>query len=51
MISVRLSERNGDEGKGQLEVYRPDQEKWVPACVAHWDEKSAKDICSRLGYS
>ncbi|XP_049826368.1 atrial natriuretic peptide-converting enzyme [Aethina tumida] len=48
---LRLSERNGDEGKGQLEVYRPDQEKWVPACVAHWDEKSAKDICSRLGYS
>ncbi|CAH0562588.1 unnamed protein product [Brassicogethes aeneus] len=48
---LRLSERNGDEGKGQLEVYRPDQEKWVPACVAHWDEKSPKKICSILGYS
>ncbi|CAG9828773.1 unnamed protein product [Diabrotica balteata] len=49
---LRLSERNGDEGKGQLEVYRPDQEKWVPACVAHWDERtSAKTICSLLGYS
>ncbi|CAG9855495.1 unnamed protein product [Phyllotreta striolata] len=51
---LRLSERNGDEGKGQLEVYRPEQEKWVPACMAtvHWDEKiSAKNICSLLGYS
>ncbi|XP_018578515.1 atrial natriuretic peptide-converting enzyme-like [Anoplophora glabripennis] len=48
---LRLSERNGDEGKGQLEVYRPDQEKWVPACVAHWDRTSAKTICSLLGYS
>ncbi|XP_044256972.1 atrial natriuretic peptide-converting enzyme isoform X1 [Tribolium madens] len=49
---LRLSERNGDEGKGQLEVYRPDQEEWVPACVAHWDQKtSPKSICSLLGYS
>ncbi|XP_056646933.1 atrial natriuretic peptide-converting enzyme [Diorhabda sublineata] len=49
---LRLSERNGDEGKGQLEVYRPNQEKWVPACVVHWDDRtSAKTICSLLGYS
>nr|XP_023018355.1 uncharacterized protein LOC111507297 [Leptinotarsa decemlineata] len=49
---LRLSERNGDEGKGQLEVYRADREKWVPACVLHWDERtSAKTICSLLGYS
>ncbi|CAH1153793.1 unnamed protein product, partial [Phaedon cochleariae] len=47
-----MSERNGDEGKGQLEVYKPDQEKWVPACVVHWDERSsARTICQLLGYS
>ncbi|KAL3290052.1 hypothetical protein HHI36_023423 [Cryptolaemus montrouzieri] len=49
---LRLSERNGDEGKGQLEVYRPDMENWVPACVQHWDQHSfPKYICSLLGYS
>ncbi|XP_060537092.1 atrial natriuretic peptide-converting enzyme-like [Cylas formicarius] len=48
---VRLSDRNGDEGKGQLEVFRPDQEKWVPACIAHWDEHLSKNICFLLGYA
>ncbi|KAK9890042.1 hypothetical protein WA026_008852 [Henosepilachna vigintioctopunctata] len=49
---LRLSERNGDEGRGQLEVYRPDMEKWVPACVQQWNQStSPKYICSLLGYS
>ncbi|XP_044766095.1 atrial natriuretic peptide-converting enzyme [Coccinella septempunctata] len=49
---LRLSERNGDEGRGQLEVFRPDMEKWVPACIQHWDQNtSPKYICSLLGYS
>ncbi|XP_025832340.1 atrial natriuretic peptide-converting enzyme-like [Agrilus planipennis] len=49
---LRLSERNGDEGKGQLEIFRPEFQKWVPACITHWNEtKSALNICSLLGYS
>lgn len=51
-FSVRLSERNGDEGQGQLEVFRPDQQQWVPACVSHWEQSTSPGaICSLLGYS
>lgn len=51
-ILVRLSERNGDEGRGQLEVFRPEQQKWVPACVPHWNQSTSPPaICSLLGYS
>lgn len=49
---VRLSERNGDEGRGQLELFRPDQQQWIPACMAHWDpDTSPHSICALLGYS
>ncbi|KAK9758443.1 Fz domain [Popillia japonica] len=48
---IRLSERNGDEGRGQLEVFRPDQQKWVPACITSWNSSSATAICAMLGYS
>ncbi|KAL1492648.1 hypothetical protein ABEB36_010876 [Hypothenemus hampei] len=48
---LRLSDRNGDEGRGFLEVFRPDQEKWVPACITQWDEQLSKNICFLLGYS
>lgn len=48
---VRLSERNGDMGRGTLEVYKADIKKWAPACVKNWDPKGSPTlICSLLGY-
>ncbi|XP_067631299.1 uncharacterized protein Corin isoform X2 [Eurosta solidaginis] len=49
---MRLSERNGDLGKGVLEVYRMSSQKWTPACVKNWDRAvSPTTVCSMLGYS
>lgn len=51
-VAVRLSEQNGDLGKGFLEVYRVKLKKWVPACVANWDpQTSPASVCSLLGYT
>lgn len=49
---VRLSDRSGDVGKGMLEVFKPLQKKWVPACIGLWDVyTSPKEVCTLLGYS
>lgn len=49
---LRLSDRNGDEGRGQLQVYKPDENAWAPACVKDWDQPNLPHtICSLLGYS
>ncbi|KAF5283577.1 hypothetical protein FQA39_LY17279 [Lamprigera yunnana] len=49
---LRLSERNGDTGSGQLEIFRPQLQKWTPACITHWDQSTSPTaICSLLGYS
>ncbi|KAM7345094.1 corin serine peptidase isoform 1-T4 [Cochliomyia hominivorax] len=49
---IRLSERNGDLGKGVLEVYRINTQEWTPACVKNWDRAvSPSAVCSMLGYS
>lgn len=49
---VRLNERNGDLGKGILEIYKVQMKKWVPACVQHWNPStSPASVCSLLGYS
>lgn len=49
---MRLSERNGDSGKGILEVYKADIKQWAPACVNNWDgTTSPSAVCSMLGYS
>ncbi|XP_022915652.1 atrial natriuretic peptide-converting enzyme-like isoform X2 [Onthophagus taurus] len=48
---LRLSERNGDEGRGQLEVYKPEHQKWMPACVEYFDSITPEMICHMLGYS
>ncbi|XP_054739708.1 uncharacterized protein LOC129245529 isoform X2 [Anastrepha obliqua] len=49
---IRLSERNGDLGKGVLEIYRIKSQKWAPACVKNWDRAvSPSAVCSMLGYS
>ncbi|XP_046809622.1 uncharacterized protein LOC111675906 [Lucilia cuprina] len=49
---IRLSERNGDLGKGVLEVYRINNQEWTPACVKNWDRAvSPSAVCSMLGYS
>lgn len=42
----------GDVGRGLLEVYNPETEQWLPACVANWDSKnSAQAICGLMGYT
>lgn len=52
LILVRLSERNGDLGKGILEIYRVNLKKWVPACVSNWNQNSSPTmVCSLLGYN
>lgn len=52
LFAVRLSERNGDQGKGILEVYKADIKQWAPACVNNWDgTTSPSAVCSMLGYS
>lgn len=52
MITVRLSERNGDLGRGRLEIYKTDKKQWTPACVSNWDAAtSPSTVCSMLGYS
>lgn len=49
---VRLSERNGDLGKGILEIYKVSLKKWVPACVSNWNQNSSPTmVCSLLGYN
>ncbi|XP_055607996.1 uncharacterized protein LOC129755498 [Uranotaenia lowii] len=49
---IRLSERNGDLGRGTLEVYKAELKQWAPACVRNWDPAaSPAKICSMLGYS
>ncbi|XP_058798325.1 atrial natriuretic peptide-converting enzyme-like [Phymastichus coffea] len=47
---LRLSERNGDVGKGRLEVYHAERGKYIAACVKYWTRNTAKDICKVLGY-
>lgn len=50
--TVRLSERNGDLGKGILEIYKVNLKKWVPACVTNWNHHiSPTVVCSLLGYN
>lgn len=50
--AVRLSERNGDLGKGILEIYKVSLKKWVPACVSNWNPNSSPTmVCSLLGYN
>lgn len=51
-FSVRLSERNGDLGKGILEIYKVNLKKWVPACVDRWNPATSPTVvCSLLGYN
>lgn len=46
----RLSDRNGDIGKGKLEVYHARKGKFLPACIADLSKTRAKSICELLGY-
>lgn len=51
LLTVRLSERNGDLGKGVLEIFRMNLRSWLPACVTNWDPSiSPSQVCSMLGY-
>ncbi|XP_015120574.1 atrial natriuretic peptide-converting enzyme [Diachasma alloeum] len=48
---LRLSERNGDFGKGRLQVYHAENRTFIPACITHWESTSAQAICRLLGYN
>ncbi|KAK6618238.1 hypothetical protein RUM44_002689 [Polyplax serrata] len=49
---IRLQEKMGDIGRGLLQVFSPETDEWVPACVSNWDNKySAQAICSLMGYT
>ncbi|XP_011298034.1 uncharacterized protein [Fopius arisanus] len=48
---LRLSERNGDIGKGRLQVYHAENQSFIPACITHWESTSAQAICRLLGYN
>ncbi|XP_048507998.1 atrial natriuretic peptide-converting enzyme [Athalia rosae] len=49
---LRLSERNGDIGRGRLEIYHAENGDFSPACVRNWDATtSPHQICSFLGYT
>ncbi|XP_015603349.1 atrial natriuretic peptide-converting enzyme, partial [Cephus cinctus] len=47
---LKLSERNGDIGRGSLEVYHAEKGKFLPACITHWESTLAHTVCSLLGY-
>lgn len=49
--AVRLSEANGDVGRGELLVYRAANQSWFPACLGALDNHTAANLCSKLGYS
>ncbi|CAH2050959.1 unnamed protein product, partial [Iphiclides podalirius] len=48
---LRLSEANGDVGRGELQVYRAANQSWFPACISNLDDGTAVKLCSMLGYS
>ncbi|CAK1602577.1 unnamed protein product [Parnassius mnemosyne] len=48
---LRLSEANGDVGRGELQVYRAANQSWFPACISTLDDSTATKLCSMLGYS
>ncbi|GLG95409.1 Frizzled [Gryllus bimaculatus] len=49
---IRLSERQGDEGYGTLELYHPETKGWQPACVESGvREITPLAICNFLGYA
>ncbi|KAL4705621.1 hypothetical protein ACJJTC_018743 [Scirpophaga incertulas] len=48
---LRLSEMNGDVGRGELQVYRAVNQSWYPACLSSIDDTTALKLCSMLGYS
>lgn len=51
---VRFSERNGDIGKGRLEVYHAQEGKYLPACIDQSKSSSLaafeQKVCEKLGY-
>ncbi|KAJ2948212.1 hypothetical protein O0L34_g10022 [Tuta absoluta] len=48
---LRLSEVNGDVGRGELQVYRAANQSWFPACISSLDDTTATELCTMLGYS
>ncbi|XP_050669834.1 atrial natriuretic peptide-converting enzyme-like [Leptidea sinapis] len=48
---LRLSEANGDVGRGEVQVYRAANQSWFPACLSTVDHSTAAEICSMLGYT
>ncbi|XP_052750203.1 atrial natriuretic peptide-converting enzyme [Galleria mellonella] len=48
---LRLSEANGDVGRGELQVYRAANQSWFSACITTLDDNTASKLCAMLGYS
>nr|KAF7435742.1 hypothetical protein H0235_003933 [Vespula pensylvanica] len=48
---LKLSQKNGDIGKGLLEVYHAEMGKFMPACIPPKAHVTAQAICSLLGYT
>ncbi|XP_046818852.1 uncharacterized protein LOC124424171 isoform X3 [Vespa crabro] len=48
---LKLSQKNGDIGKGLLEVYHAEMGKFMPACIPPKMHVTAQAICSLLGYT
>ncbi|CAH2217740.1 jg15073 [Pararge aegeria aegeria] len=48
---LRLSEANGDIGRGELQVYRAANQSWFPACISTLEDSTSLKLCSMLGYS
>lgn len=48
---VRLNPKQGDIGKGRLEVYHAEMGRYMPACVSNSYLMSADQICNMIGYT
>ncbi|XP_034945531.1 atrial natriuretic peptide-converting enzyme-like isoform X2 [Chelonus insularis] len=48
---LRLSESNGDIGKGRLQVFNSQNSTYIPACISYWKPTLSQAICNLLGYS
>ncbi|XP_029661736.1 atrial natriuretic peptide-converting enzyme [Formica exsecta] len=48
---LRLNPKQGDIGKGRLEVYHAEMGRYMPACVSNSYLMSADQICNMIGYT
>lgn len=49
-FSVRLNPKQGDFGKGRLEVYHAEMGRYMPACISN-SELTTDEMCDMIGYT